>query len=182
MTVRLFAALPIPDDVAERVAALQQGVDGARWAPRENLHLTLRFFGNVAEPVATDIDQALEEEGRRRAPFSAALKGAGFFGKGEPHVLYLGVAAGPGLQALAAGCERAARRCGLEPDARKFTAHLTVAYLNGASLERVTAFEQRYALFESRPWEVDSFGLYSSQTRSAGPSLYRLEAEYPLCG
>ncbi len=61
MSVRLFAAIAIPDDIAERLLALQKGVPGAKWRPRENLHLTLRFFGDVAEPVADEIDAALDE-------------------------------------------------------------------------------------------------------------------------
>jgi 2'-5' RNA ligase len=57
-----------------------------------------------------------------------------------------------------------------------------VAYLSNAALDRVQAFEQRYGLFEARPFRVDRFGLYSSQVRKSAPSLYRLEAEYPLQG
>jgi 2'-5' RNA ligase len=57
-----------------------------------------------------------------------------------------------------------------------------VAYLAGASLDRVQAFETRLGLFQSEPFRVDRFGLYSSVTRRGAPSLYRLEAEYPLLG
>src|SRR5262249_7785653 len=69
MSLRLFAALEIPDDVAERLLALMKGVSGASWRPRENLHLTLRFFGEVQEPVADEIDAALGEIAIRHAPF-----------------------------------------------------------------------------------------------------------------
>ena len=54
--------------------------------------------------------------------------------------------------------------------------------LANAPLDRVMAFEQRLGLFETRPFLVDRFGLYSSQVRKSAPSLYRLEAEYPLNG
>lgn len=182
MTVRIFAALDIPDDVAERLLALMKGVPGANWRPRENLHLTLRFFGDVAEPVADDIDSALSELAEGNAPFDLQLKGAGSFGGADPHALWIGVAESPALKRLAADCERAARRVGLKPDSQKFKPHVTVAYLNNAPLERVQGFEQRLGLFESRPFRVDRFGIYSSITRKAAPSLYRLEAEYPLMG
>ena len=66
----------------------------------------------------------------------------------------------------------------MEP--HKFTPHVTVAYFNGAALDRVQRFEQELALFEAPPFRVESFGLYSSVTRKSAPSLYRLEAEYPL--
>ena len=48
MSLRLFAALSIPDHVAERLLPLMKGIGGANWRPRENLHLTLRFFGELA--------------------------------------------------------------------------------------------------------------------------------------
>lgn len=182
MSLRLFAALEIPDDIAERLVAIQRGVPGAKWRPRENLHLTLRFFGEVQEPVADDLDAALEAIGQARAPFDLALKGAGFFGKEEPHTLWMGASPHEPLAALAADCERAARRAGLKPEPRKFAPHVTLAYLEGSVLERVVAFEQRHALFESAPFRVESFGLYSSFLRPGATSLYREEAIYPLLG
>lgn len=182
MTLRLFAALDIPDDVAERLLALMKGVPGAKWRPRENLHLTLRFFGEMAEPVARDIDGELASVGDATAPFDMQLKTAGSFGGADPHALWIGAAENAALKKLAADCERAARRAGLKPEARKFTAHVTLAYLSGAPLDRVQAFEQRLGLFETRLFRVERFGLYSSITRKSAPSLYRLEADYPLRG
>jgi 2'-5' RNA ligase len=182
MSLRLFAAFEPPPEVVARVAALQRGVPGASWRPRENLHVTLRFFGDVAENVARDLDSALEEAAQGLAPFDVRLKGAGSFGKDAPHTLWLGLAECPPLHRLAGDVERAARRIGLAPEGRKFAPHLTVAYLHGADVARVQAFERRCALFESAPWRVEGFGLYSSQLRRSQPSLYRLEAEYPLLG
>lgn len=182
MSLRLFAALDLPDDVAERLLALMKGVPGAKWRPRENLHLTLRFFGEVAEPVADDIDAALGEAAEVNCPFELQLKGAGSFGGADPHSLWIGARETPELTKLAKDCERAARRAGLKAEGRKFAPHVTVAYLVNAPLDRVHGFEQRFALFEARPFRVDRIALYSSQVRKAAPSLYRLEAEYPLQG
>jgi 2'-5' RNA ligase len=178
--LRLFAAIFIPDDITDRVVAMQRGVGGANWRPRENLHVTLCFYGDVAEPDADELDLALDEIARARGGFELQLKGAGFFGKAEPHTLYLGLAENTDLRALATDCERAGRRLGLKLDARKFMPHLTIAYLVGADLGRVMEFEQSHALFASRAWRAEEFGLFSSQTRKAAPSLYRLEAAYAL--
>jgi len=180
MSIRLFAALDIPDDVAERLMALQKGVPGAKWRPRDNLHLTLRFFGEVAEPIADEIDVALDTLAGAHAPFELQLKGAGAFGGAEPHTLWIGAAANPALAKLAGDCERLARRAGLKPEPHKFTPHVTLAYLSGAPLDRVHAFESRLGLFETRAFRVERFGLYSSVVRRSAPSLYRIEAEYPL--
>lgn len=180
MSLRLFSALSIPDAVSDRLLGMQRGVGGAKWRPRENLHLTLCFFGEMVEPVAEDLDSALEEIGRDTQAFELRLKGAGFFGKDDPHTLYIGVEESAALKALAADCERAARRVGLKPEKRRYTPHVTLAYLTGSDVGRVMAFEQSHALFESEAWRVDEFGLYSSLIRKAAPSLYRLEAAYAL--
>ena len=180
MSLRLFAALALPDDVAERLLALMKGVPGASWRPRENLHLTLRFFGEVTEPVAEEIDSELAQAAARAMPFELTLKSAGAFGKADPHTLWVGASESPALDKLAADCERAARRASLKPEPRKYVPHVTLAYLSGADLQRVHAFETRLGLFETRAFTVESFGLYSSWTREGGPSLYRLEADYPL--
>jgi RNA 2',3'-cyclic 3'-phosphodiesterase len=182
MSLRLFAALDLPDDVAARVMALMKGVPGAKWRPRENLHITLRFFDEVTEPVADDLDVALSSIADAAAPFELQLKGAGSFGGADPHALWIGVADSPALTKLAADCERAARRSGLKAESLKYKPHVTVAYLNGAPLDRVQVFESRLGLFQSEPFWVERFGLYSSVTRRGAPSLYRLEAEYPLLG
>ncbi len=182
MSIRVFAALDLPDDVAERLLALMKGVPGAKWRPRENLHMTLRFFGDVPEPVANDIDAELGAVAETNAPFDLQLKGAGTFGGADPHALWLGARSTAELTKLAKDCEHAARRAGLKPESRKFTPHVTLAYLNNAPLDRVQAFEQRIGLFETRPFRIERFGLYSSQIRKSAPSLYRREAEYPLRG
>jgi RNA 2',3'-cyclic 3'-phosphodiesterase len=182
MSVRLFAALDLPDEIAERLMGLMRGVGGAKWRPRENLHLTLRFFGEVAEPVADEIDGALSTLADSNKPFELQLKGAGTFGGADPHSLWIGAVENPALTKLAADCERAARRSGLKPETHKFKPHVTLAYLSNAPLDRVQGFIATQALFETPAFRVDRIGLYSSQVRKSAPSLYRLEAEYPLLG
>lgn len=182
MSLRLFAAIAIPDEVADRLIPLMRGVAGAKWRPRENLHLTLRFFGEVAEPVADEIDTALSTVADAAPPFDLTLKAAGSFGGADPHTLYVGAAESVALHKLAAECERAARRTGLAAEKRGFTPHVTLAYLSDASLAQVQNFISRLGLFSAPPFRVERFGLYSSWTRKSAPSLYRLEAEYPLLG
>ena len=73
--IRLFAALPVPFDIAEPLERRQQGLPGARWTPLENLHITLRFFGEVSETVAADLDAELARI--IMGSFEVALEGAG---------------------------------------------------------------------------------------------------------
>lgn len=177
--LRLFVALPIPDDIAEQVVGVQCGLDGAKWSPRDNLHLTLRFLGDMDERKAQDVDAALGEI--RATPFALDLSGVGTFGGDQPHAIWLGLTSNPPLLALHERCERACRRAGLEPEPRSYTPHVTICYLpRHQNLEMVMKFRQRHNLFKSSPWTADRFYLYSSRINGPGPSRYRIEAEYPL--
>ena len=176
--IRLFAALAIPDEIAAPLAPRQTGIEGARWRPQESLHITLRFFGDLKEPAADDLDLALEAV--RSPPLTLSLEGVGFFGEGpEIHAVWAGVAENERLRVLAGRCEAAARRAGLAPDKRSYRPHVTLAYLRRPDPAQVAAWVQSHALLRSPPFEVTRFGLYSSAGASEG-SRYALERSYGL--
>src|SRR5579864_661758 len=178
--IRLFAALAIPPEVGQTLARRQQGLPGARWRPLTSLHITLRFFGEVSETTADDIDAEL---GRvAGAPLDVVLAGVGAFDDGGAvRAVWAGVADDPALAQLARRCERAARRAGLAPDKRPWRPHVTLAYLNRGEPARVAAWIQAHALLRSPPFRCAAFGLYSSRLGGEGAS-YRLERSYPLTG
>ena len=179
--LRLFVAVPIPDDVADKIARLQTGLDGAKWSPRENLHLTLRFVGAIDQRQAEDLDTALGDI--RVPPFSIDLQGIGYFGSNEPHAIWLGVKTNSFLSTLQNRCERACRLTGLAPAPRAYTPHVTICYLpRHQFLDSVLAFQQSRNLFTVPSWTADRFYLYASRTNGPGPSRYSIEAEYPLVG
>ena len=159
--IRLFAALPIPHDIAEGLGRRQQGLPGARWSPAENLHITLRFFGEVEERTAAELDAEL---GRVSMDgFEVALQGVGAEGGLDgPRSAWAAVAESEPLRRLAGKCEASAKRCGLKPDKRSYRPHVTLAYLKRAPEPRVAAWLQGHNLLHSPPWRVRSFGLYSS--------------------
>jgi 2'-5' RNA ligase len=176
--IRLFAAVPVAPEIAEDLREWQTGVDGARWRPEEALHVTLRFFGEVSEKTATDLDTELSAI--TVDPFGLELKGAGSFGEGhKARAIWAGVAESEPLRRLAAKCEKAARRAGLEPENRAYKPHVTLAYLKRAETEGVTGWVARHNLAVLPPFRVTWFGLYSSQLSPSG-SRYELEREYPL--
>src|ERR1700761_9491627 len=158
--IRLFAALPVPDDIAEVLERRQQGLPGARWSPRENLHITLRFFGEVQETVAADLGAALAMISTDS--FEVQLEGAGAFGdRDHMRAVWAGVAESEPLHRLAARCDTAARRSGLKAEARASRPHVTLAYLRATPEARAAAWVQGHNLLKSPPWRVRSFGLYS---------------------
>ncbi|WP_300542581.1 RNA 2',3'-cyclic phosphodiesterase [Maricaulis sp.] len=178
MTLRLFAAIAVPEEIRAELVRLQKGVPGARWRPPENFHITLRFFGEIDERVAEDLDAELANI--QMASFPLRLKGAGWFGKADPHALWLGVDTPEPLNWLNDKCERAARRAGLKPEPRKFHPHMTIAYLTGSPVDKVNRFVQRTADLETEAWQVTRFSLYSSWITRGAANIYQVEADYPL--
>lgn len=176
--IRLFAAVPLPGEIAAALARRQTGLDGARWRTGEQLHITLRFFGEVREDMARDLDGELSTIGGGR--FEIELEGAGAFGEGpDIHAIWAGVAESAPLKRLAKACETAARRAGLKAETRHYRPHVTLAYLRRPEPAKVAAWIQGNNLLKSPPIVVDRFGLYSSFLASEG-AHYRLEAEYGL--
>jgi len=177
--IRLFAAVPVPHEIAQGLARRQTGLEGARWRTADQLHITLRFFGEIREDVARDLDTELAGVGGIGA-FEVSLQGAGAFGEGQDiHAIWAGVSESPELRRLAKACESAARRAGLKPDTRQYRPHVTLAYLRRAEPDKVAAWIQANNLLKSPVIAVDRFGLYSSFLASEG-AHYRLEAEYAL--
>jgi RNA 2',3'-cyclic 3'-phosphodiesterase len=179
--LRLFLAIPVPEPACEAIGLVQNGLNGARWSPPENLHITLRFIGDCDASVARELDDAIGAI--RVAPFEVTAKGVNHFGEDQPHAMWLGVQKSAPLIALHKACERACRQIGLEAEKRTYTPHITICYLpRHQPPAPIIAYEQRHSLLSLPPWTTDRFYLYSSSMQASGPSRYRIEAEYPLIG
>lgn len=176
--MRLFVALPLPEMVRARLALLQGGVPGGRWQEPATFHVTLRFVGEVDEPVAAELDGALA---RIAAPgFAIGLDGVGHFGTPRrPESLWVGVARSEPLQFLRDKVDRAAVAAGLEPDDRKYRPHVTLGRLRQAPAERVARWLADNALFMAGPIAVDRFVLYRSHLQASG-AIHEPLAEYML--
>jgi 2'-5' RNA ligase len=175
--MRLFVALALPDAVADGLLTLQTGVPGADWSGREQLHLTLRFIGEVDGRDANEIDDALSTIAAPR--FMLALKSVGEFGGKHPRALWAGVREADAVIHLARKVETALQRIGQPAEQRKFTPHVTLARLRGSPQEKVIDYLTDHALYASAPFEVGEFILYSSVLTSDG-SIYTPERNYPL--
>ena len=121
---RLFTALEIPSSVAQSLARLRGGLNGARWIDAEYYHITLRFIGDVDERVAHDVAHALYAI--RRPPFTVALDELTSFGGDKPRAIVVRARPEPVLMELQAEQERLLRRLGAPPEPRKYTPHVTL--------------------------------------------------------
>lgn len=176
--MRLFVALPLPEDARDRLAGLSSGLPGARWVADGNLHVTLRFIGEVGRTDAADIDDALS---RIRAPaFEMALSGVGTFGSGRRvRALWVGISPEPRLVHLHGKVESTLVRAGLEPERRKFKAHVTLARFRAGAGGRIGGWIEHNHGFAAGPYAADRFTLFESRLGGEGPH-YEPLAEYPL--
>ena len=175
--IRLFFGLELPEELRMRIDALSTGIDRARWVAPENLHVTLRFIGEVGEPAMEDIAQ--EAAAIRFDPFPVTLSGAGHFERrGRVGAVWLGVEPEPALTALRDRVEAAAVRAGQPPERRKFRPHVTVARLDRARPGEVRDWLAANTLFRAVPFTVARFTLFSSMLGRSG-SNYVAECRFP---
>ena len=175
--LRLFVAIPMPEEIAAQLDRLCVGLPAIRWTESEQFHLTLRFIGEVETGTFYEIGEALAAVSH--GPFELRLKGLGHFPqRGAPQTLWTGVESPEPLFALRRRVERALESVGLEPERRKFTPHVTLGRFRSPPPEgRFGSWLAGRTLFRSSPFPVSAFGLYSSTLRPEGP-LHALEAEY----
>lgn len=176
--IRLFVALGLSAAVCERLTLIRAPLPGARWIPAENMHITLRFIGEVEPPVAEDIDDALS---RVTAPaFELRLAGLGTFGsRGRVRALWAGVEKTEPLVHLQAKIETACARAGLPAEGRKFHPHVTLARCKNVPEAPAAEFVATYGGFDLPPIPADGFTLFSSQMGRSG-AVYTPETVYQL--
>lgn len=175
---RLFVAIDPPLGIRERLTALCCGLPGARWVEPEQLHLTLRFIGDVDGSIRRPVQEALAEV--RAEAFSLQLEGIGFFPpRGNPRVVWVGIRKNEELLRLHNRIESVLVRAGLEPEERKFAPHITLARLKNTPASRIGAYLAQHGLFRTEEFPVNEFLLYSSVLNSRGARHY-IEEGYPL--
>lgn len=175
---RLFVAIDLPPAIRDRLAGLGFGIPGARWVDPEQIHLTLRFIGEVDGRSAREIREGLTAV--RTKPFPLQLKGVGHFPpRKKPRVLWVGVERCDGLLRLRRRVETSLVQQGVEPEGRKYSPHITLARLNNPPVKKIGQFLAGNNLFMSEPFQVKEFLLYSSLLTPKG-AIHTVEAVYPL--
>ena len=176
--MRLFVAAPLPFDVRERLAGLGAGLPRARWGESQNMHITLRFIGEVDTDVAEDADAALVTV-RHRA-FDLGIAGIGHFGSGRKvRSVWAGVEGSDALVHLRQKVDSALMRAGHAPEHRKFHPHVSLARLKNSPAARVGEYAAAHNGFAVLPFRLQHFTLYQS-LRGNERVHYEALAEYPL--
>ena len=169
---RLFAAIRPPASVRERLALAMGGVDGARWQGDDQLHLTLRFFGEVDRHTASDLLAALSSLSTP-AP-TMRVEGTGSFDRrGRVDTLWARVLPREPIAALAAKVERAAQAAGLEPDRRTHLPHITLAR---GRMIGAAAWVERTQGLTTPAWVPDRWAVYESTLGRGGADYSLVES------
>lgn len=163
---RLFVAIRPPQPIRDLLIDAMDDSADFRWQDDEQLHLTLRFVGEVERPAANDLADAL---GRVAAPpFELRIAGVGRFEQRSSGALWAGVEPKVPVAALAAKLERVCQSCGFEPERRAFHPHITLARWKGRRTREVRDYLERVAGLCSDPFSVEQFALFESRLSRHG--------------
>jgi 2'-5' RNA ligase len=174
---RLFVAIRPPEAIRDLLIDTMDDSPDFRWQDDEQLHLTLRFVGEVDRHVAADLGDAL---GRvRAAALELRIKGVGSFDHRAAGALWAGVEPKEPVAALAAKIERVCQRVGLEPERRTFHPHITLARWKGRRTHELADFLDRRRGLASEAFAVEEFILFESRLSRHG-AHYEEVASYPL--
>jgi RNA 2',3'-cyclic 3'-phosphodiesterase len=179
--VRLFVALEIPRTVRENLGGLLDALRAItkepRWVRPANLHVTLKFLGEVAGRKLEAVRRALAGIHSDQA-VALAFRGLGFFpNEKQPHVFWAGMEASPNLKMLAADIDAAMEKLGIPREQREFSPHLTLARFERARLPEAL----RHAIAENAQrefgsWCAGEFHLIHSKLKPSGAEYTTLES------
>ena len=175
---RLFVAIDLPDPVKQNLTEVSYGLPGAKWLDPSQLHVVLKFIGEVDGAVFRDVLDALATV--HMEPFEITLKGMGYFPpRGEPRLLWAGIEDGERLKQLRNKVESTLVRAGMESEKRKFAPHVGLAKVRETPPGRLATYLGQNALFRLPPFDVREFCLFSSFL-SSEMAIHQIEAVYPL--
>ena len=184
--MRLFVALEIPSAVRENLAALLNPLRAVspqtRWVRPENLHVTLKFIGEVAEGKLAGIRSGLAGVGSEQ-PAKLDFRGLGFFpNEKHPRVFWAGIKASPNLNILAADIDKATEKLGIPVEKRPFSPHVTLARFEPPPLpEKLRAAIRENAARDFGSLRTSQFHLIESKLKPTGAEYTTVES-FPFAG
>jgi 2'-5' RNA ligase len=179
MMLRSFIAIEMP---AELQDAMDKSTDGlkkalarplVRWVPPHNVHLTLKFLGDVSPANLELLAQALKVEAGQHTSFSISIGGLGVFPNlRRPRVVWIGIEAPAALQALHHGIEVAAAHLGYEPENRPFSPHLTIGRVNqntsASDIQQIRAALEQTSVGSLGAVAVEAMHIFKSDLQPGG--------------
>jgi len=175
-TWRSFIAIELPADVRARIT---QHIDRLRrefpdvrasWTRADNLHLTLKFLGNIPVSRVSALSEETEAAARTNKPFELVIAGCGTFPPyGQPKVLWIGINdVSSNLQQLYLALEDRCAEAGFDREVRPYHPHLTIARLRARGGSRELAQAHRQLVFANQTFTASELVVFKSELRSEG--------------
>jgi RNA 2',3'-cyclic 3'-phosphodiesterase len=174
---RLFVAVDLPAAVRRHLSSIARGI-GGRATPEDQIHVTVRFLGSVAEPVFEEIRR---EIATISIPgFECRAEGVGRFPpRDAPRVLWAGLSPAEPFLLLEGEISSALDRIGIAREERPFSPHATLARIRNARPGGANRFLEKNAAYSSETFPVREFLLYSSEITPEG-ARHTVEKKYSL--
>jgi 2'-5' RNA ligase len=173
--IRAFIALKLPESVSGAIRNVQEQLVGhrlnVRWVKAENIHLTLKYLGDIDAARVDDVAAALEGAAVHTRPFYLSAKGGGVFPNVKrARVIWVGVAGQvTALVALQEAVETELAAIGFPSSGRRFTGHLTLGRSKGAiDAGRLLAAMDDMRRFESEPFIAERIIIFRSELQPTG--------------
>lgn len=180
--IRTFIAVELPQslkaDIQELQDTLKQEGLHLRWVRPQNIHLTLKFLGNIDVKKIPGITNTLTQAVRSQTAFSLTPQGLGFFPNlKNPKVMWIGVGGDTAeLMALQRSIDQALDVLGFAKEKRPFKGHLTIGRTKGRiDSRKLSNTLKNYGMFASDPFKVERIALIKSELRPQGPIYTPLE-------
>lgn len=175
---RLFAAIKIQHD--ENFMRIYYGLknqckyDKINWVKPENIHITLKFFGETTEDKIEPVISELNEIANRHKPFDISLANVGIFGSHyKPRVIWFGIEDNESLKNLGIEILNKMNDVGFNQDRQNFVPHLTIGRIKHIdNKDRFSSIIAKYGQLEIQKNSINSFYLFESKLSSSGPEYH----------
>jgi len=184
-TIRTFIAVELPEKIIYTIGTVQEEIKSyglkIRWVRPENIHLTLKFLGDIQEADTEKVARAISESVTDHSAISLAVKGIGVFpGIKKPRVLWMGISKQLDLlTALQQTLDEKLEAMGFPKEKRLFKGHLTLGRIK-SKIDPKTLYDvlKKFIQFESEPFFADKIILYKSDLKPKGLVYTKLIEAY----
>ncbi len=178
--IRTFIAIDLPKENLEKINNILTFFKSEcpektlRWVSLQNLHLTIKFLGDIPEKKLTSIKSIIQEVARRIPRFRFAVKGLGMYpNQTKPRVIWLGIETEAPMYQLHHLLDDRLKAQGIKPEKRKFSPHLTIARVSNRAdykqTKQIANILSKFTISHLGAIEVDQIHLYKSQLTPQGP-------------
>ena len=176
--MRAFIAIKLPQNIQQTISKIQSEIKASgadiKWVPPANIHLTLKFLGDIDEQTKNAVIESMQQISADTPQFMIKTGVTGTFPeKGEPRVIWLGLAAGDEETTnIAHQLENALQFCDIAKETHEFSSHITIGRVRSSRkmhklVESLTELEEKKQI--QKEFKAEKITLFMSTLTPAGP-------------